>query len=129
MSREEATVRWRINLGSYVRRLREEKGLTQNELATAAALENKQSISAIETGRAGIPNERLAVFADALGVDRAEFVKQVLRWSDPWAYACLWGMDAQLRQEISLTPERVNKRHGPRHSSAADYQFSLPDCG
>ena len=65
-------------LGAYVRGLREAVDLTQNELADLARLENKQSISAIETGRTGIPSERLALFADALRVDRAEFMKNIL---------------------------------------------------
>lgn len=102
-----------------MRGLREAVDLTQNELADLARLENKQSISAIETGRTGIPSERLALFADALRVDRAEFMKNILRWSDPWAYAMLWGMDAKLSEEITLTPERVNHRRGPRITTPA----------
>jgi transcriptional regulator with XRE-family HTH domain len=120
MAREGAALRWRIDLGCYIRDRRETKGMTQAELAEAVDLDNKQSISSIETGRTGVPSERIALYADALGVERQEFAKNVLRWSDPWIYACLFGMDAQLSEEISLAPERVNRRRGPRMRTPRD---------
>ena len=52
-------------------------------------------------------------FAEALNVPVAEFVKQVLRYQNPWAYAGLFGKDAQLRAELDEAPDRANARRGP----------------
>lgn len=118
MSRTEAAAHWRLELGKYLRCLREAKHLTQAELCDSVDLHNKQVVSAVETGRLGLPSEHLEKFANAFGVPRHEFAKQVLRFQDPWMYACLFGADDRLRTELVYAPSRVNHRQGPRHSEA-----------
>lgn len=114
MGREEAALRWRLALADYVREARVNAGLTQTELSEALDLTSKQFVSGIETGRTSIPPERIGAFADVLGINRKEFAKTVLRYSNPWLFAELFGADKKLKEEIAMAPERVNIRRGPR---------------
>lgn len=114
MGREEAALRWRLDLAEYVREARVNVGLTQTELADALELTSKQFVSGIETGRTSIPPERVEASADALGLDRKEFASVVLRYSNPWLYAALFGADKNLKAELAGAPDRVNLRRGPR---------------
>jgi transcriptional regulator with XRE-family HTH domain len=117
ITREEAAFRWRRALGEYIRSHRVEAGLTQADLAERVDIDNIQMISAIETGRVGLPRERYALFADALGISHEEFGRTTLRWIDPWMFALLFGMaaDPTLRSEITFPPGggRLNQRRGP----------------
>jgi transcriptional regulator with XRE-family HTH domain len=59
MAREEAALRWRFALGAYVRGLRLDKNLTQDEVGAQVGWHNKQVLSDIETGRTSIPTDRI----------------------------------------------------------------------
>ena len=59
MGREAIKMSWRYALAEYIRSLRTDAGLTQEELCLLTGLDNKQTISAIETGRTSVPDERL----------------------------------------------------------------------
>jgi transcriptional regulator with XRE-family HTH domain len=113
MNREKMALEWRLALADYIREARRLKGMTQAELATAIGVNNFQFISGIENGRTSIPPERQRILADVLGIDRAEFAKVVMRYSNPWMYADVYGEDAKLRAELRVAPERLNKRRGP----------------
>jgi transcriptional regulator with XRE-family HTH domain len=114
-SREEAALRWRLALGRYIRDLRLAKAMTQDEVTEAVGWKNKQVLSGIEIGRTSVPTDRLASLAEVLGVELAEFAKQVLRYHVPWTYAALFGADAELRQELEIAPMRMGNYRGLRH--------------
>jgi transcriptional regulator with XRE-family HTH domain len=114
LGREEVALRWRLALAEYIRDARVAAGLTQSDLADHLDLNSKQFVSGIETGRTSVPPERLEAFAEALSIDKVEFAKVVLRYSNPWMFAALFGADKQLRAELASTPDRVNIRRGPR---------------
>ena len=114
MGRGEVVLKWHLALADYIRDARLSAGLTQAELADKIGATSKQFVSGIETGRTSVPPERLGEFADALGIDRAEFTKTVLRYSNPWMYAELFGADRQLKAEIAVVGDRINQRRGPR---------------
>lgn len=114
LGREEVALRWRLALADSIRTARVDAGLTQSDLADRLDLNSKQFVSGIETGRTSVPPERLEAFADALGIDRVEFGRNVLRYSNPWMFAVLFGADRKLREEIGSAPDRVNVRRGPR---------------
>lgn len=65
------------NLGAKIRQLREEKGLTQEQLAHLVGYKSRVSINKIELQR-DIPIKKVVPIAKALGVDPAE----LLGWTD-----------------------------------------------
>src|SRR5690348_12291747 len=100
MSRDAVAFRWRMELAQYVKELRVNAGLTQSELCELLGLDNPQFISGIERGKVSIPPERVGDFAKALGVPREEFAQNILRWTNPWMYAELFGADSRLKSEL-----------------------------
>lgn len=83
--------------GMYVKRLRERAGLTQRELAVKTGLAYYTFISQLENGIGRVPPDLYAAFADALGVDRKEFVRELLRYYDPFTYKILFTNDGKQR--------------------------------
>lgn len=58
--------------GQNLRRLRKEKGMSQEELAKALGYTNRSSINKIEIGRSSIPTEKIQLTAQILGVSPLE---------------------------------------------------------
>lgn len=63
-------------VGDRVRALREDRGLTQHELA-ARALMSRASIANVEAGRQNVALRRLCSLAGALGVAPADLFAEV----------------------------------------------------
>jgi transcriptional regulator with XRE-family HTH domain len=76
--------------GEWLRKLREQRGLSQRELAKLVGAEYYTFISQLEMGRGRVPPDRYKVWADALGVQPREFVKTLLRYYDPVTYGMLF---------------------------------------
>ena len=68
MNRKDAKKKY----GENLRRLRNEKGLSQEELAKALGYTNRSSINKIEIGRSNIPTDKIARTAEVLGVSPLE---------------------------------------------------------
>lgn len=62
-----------MNTGQKIRRLREEKGLNQEDIAKAANYSTKDSISKIESGDYNCPEKRLKMIVEFFGMTLAEF--------------------------------------------------------
>ena len=77
--------------GRLLKRLREERGLSQRELCALVGAGVYTFISQIETGRGRVPPEKLRVWAEALGLPGADFAKMILPYYDPETYAILFG--------------------------------------
>lgn len=77
-------------LGAYIRNARVARGMNQAELARAVGMNYYTAISAIEVGRNTVPPERYLAFARALGINPKTFMKNVLRLTNPWAFAMLF---------------------------------------
>jgi transcriptional regulator with XRE-family HTH domain len=77
--------------GQYLRNLREARGLSQRGLAELVGAEYYTFISQLELGRGRIPPDRYEAWAKALGVDRRDFVRSLLRYYDPVTYDILFG--------------------------------------
>jgi transcriptional regulator with XRE-family HTH domain len=75
-----------------VKQLRQNAGrwLTQRELASMVGLHFYTFISQLESGRGRIPPDRYQAWAEALGVDSQEFVRELLRYYDPITYRHLF---------------------------------------
>jgi transcriptional regulator with XRE-family HTH domain len=79
--------------GRWLRGLREARGLSQRELAERVGTEYYSFISQLETGRGRIPPDRYRVWAEALGVPPAAFVRDLMGYYDPVTHAILFGDD------------------------------------
>lgn len=86
----EETKENRVTLGLWLRALREEKGLSQRELADSLSLDYYTFISQLENGRGKIPSHRYAEWAQALGQDPREFVKMLLKHYEPTTFNVLF---------------------------------------
>ena len=89
----------KVELGAYVRDLREKRGMTQADLAKAVGMTYYTAISAIEVGRNVVPPERYHAFAEALGVNPRTFGRTVLRLTNPWLFAMLYAEDPKAEIE------------------------------
>ena len=77
--------------GAYLKKLREDAGLTQRSLAEKAGFKYYTFISQIEHGAGKIPPELYEAYADAVGVNRVDFIKNILMYYDPHVYKILYG--------------------------------------
>ena len=76
--------------GDWLRKLREQRALSQRDLAKLVGAEYYTFISQLEMGRGRVPPDRYKVWADALGVKPKTFVKTLLRYYDPVTYTILF---------------------------------------
>lgn len=90
----EETREHRMTLGLWLRSLREEKGLSQRELADILSLDYYTFISQLENGRGKIPTHRYVEWAEALGQEPKAFVKRLLSYYEPMTYKILFEDDA-----------------------------------
>lgn len=81
----------RADLGAWLKSLREDRGLSQRELATELSLDYYTFISQLETGRGKIPPSRYLDWAVALKQNPRSFVKKLMSHYDPSTYDILFG--------------------------------------
>lgn len=79
--------------GRWLRQCRENKGLSQRQLAELVGAEYYTFISQLETGRGRIPPDRYELWARALQIPAKEFVRGILRFYDPVTYKILFGTE------------------------------------
>lgn len=80
----------RVQAGFWLRSVREERGLSQRELAEKVGALYYTFISQIESGKGKIPPERYEAWADALGVDAREFCIRMLSFYEPTTHRILF---------------------------------------
>jgi len=95
------TQKLRGKAGSWLRELREKRGLSQRELAQKVGAEYYTFISQLEHGRGRIPPDRYLLWADALGVNPREFVRGLMSFYDPMTYSIIFGRTPRL--EVLVT--------------------------
>ena len=100
------TMEMRKRSGEYLRKIRLDAGLTQNEVAKALGLDYYTMISQLELGRGFCPPERYVDYAKVCGVDVREFTTQQLRFQNPWAWAILFGQARDLKALQTQDAER-----------------------
>jgi transcriptional regulator with XRE-family HTH domain len=86
--------------GNWLRQLRESRGLSQRELAKIVDAEYYTLISQLEHGRGRIPPDRYLLWADALGVEPHEFIRELISY---------YGV----RRRRARVPHRSVDREGP----------------
>lgn len=77
--------------GRWLKSLREQRGLSQRQLADKVGVDYYTFISQLEAGRGRVPPERYETWASALGVEPKTFVKGLMQFYDPITYQILFG--------------------------------------
>ncbi|MBU8544785.1 MULTISPECIES: helix-turn-helix domain-containing protein [Roseomonadaceae] len=121
---------YRVGFGQYFRDVRLARGLTQRELANLTDV-TISAISSIEVGRSFPPPARCVVLADALGVDLAEFGKEVLKWSNPWIFAMMHLRDArkavaEINAMLGLPTSKARRRRRKGRAPAKEARTPWP---
>lgn len=80
----------RKQAGAYIKGLRSDAGLTQNELARRLNLDYYTFISQVENGFNRVPPETMGDWARALKVDPQEFARKLLSFYDPHTFKALF---------------------------------------
>lgn len=101
--KEPATALLRRAGGRWLRERREAVGLSQRQLAERIGVEYVTFISQIESGRGRVPPERYRAWASALGMEPAEFVRNILRYYDPITHEILFGDSAKVTAGAEAT--------------------------
>lgn len=97
---------YRRTVGAWIQHHRSDKDLTQKELGDLIGV-GPTAISAIELGRGSIPPERYEVLATVLGIPLETFGMTMLRYTNPWCYAMIFGKDdKKLRDDLETIPTR-----------------------
>ena len=99
----------RIEAGAYLRKLREDRGLSQRALADAVGLQFYTFISQIETGRGRLPPDQYLLWAKALDVDPKPFVINLLQYYDPITYDIVFGANMADQASDVVTDTDVAK--------------------
>jgi hypothetical protein len=81
----------RREAGSYLKELREKRGLSQRQMAELVGGNYYTFISQLESGRGRIPPDRYLIWAEVLDVKPDVFVKNLLRYYDPVTFSILFG--------------------------------------
>ena len=76
--------------GKWLKELREANNLTQRQLAAKVGVEYYTFVSQLESGRGRIPPDRYELWAQALNIDAAVFVKELMKYYDPETYRLLF---------------------------------------
>ncbi|HYW60344.1 MAG TPA: helix-turn-helix transcriptional regulator [Xanthobacteraceae bacterium] len=76
------TMELRTTAGRWLRELRNQRGLSQRELARQVGAQYT-FVSQVESGRCRLPPERYLIWAHALGMTPRQFVGRLLRYYDP----------------------------------------------
>lgn len=76
--------------GLWLKRRREELGLSQRDVADRLGLKFYSFISQVENGRTPIPPELLRDWSDALRMPTTEFARTTLRYFSPILYRALF---------------------------------------
>lgn len=90
---EEQRRELRLQAGAWLRAQREEKGLSQRELADRVGAVYYTFISQIEAGRGRIPSERYEAWAEALDLPPRSFAIRMLGFYEPVTHALIFGAD------------------------------------
>ena len=108
---------YRRVIGDMVRDLRLEAEMTQRELGELLDI-GETGISALELGRSSVSPERYGKIAEIFALDVKDWGKLLLRYTDPYLYSLLFGVDDdKLKSDLEALSSRtrVNRTRGPRH--------------
>ena len=92
-------------IGHFLKEKRQELGLTQQEMLERIGSDAWWSTwSAIERGERNLPPQLWITVAEALGMDKQEFARIMLRYTNPWAFGMIFGFTPTLTAELGAIP-------------------------
>lgn len=109
------------NYGQRLRKLREQMGMTQDELAKRAGFKNKASISKAETGDQGIPLKKVILIAKALNVTPA----YLLGWEKGESSPAPTNNIKKLRLQHSMTQAEFGAIAGVSDKAVSTWEQEL----
>jgi transcriptional regulator with XRE-family HTH domain len=86
----------RQEAGKWLKRLRENRGLSQSELASKLGVDYYNFISQIEAGRSRVPPDRYEAWAEAMDMDAHLFVRKLMQFYDPITYKIIYSQETPL---------------------------------
>lgn len=92
--------------GKWLKSLREQRGLSQKDLAELVDVQFHTFISQLENGRGRIPPERYESWATALDIPCHHFVERVLSFYDPMTHRILFGGRTETAEPSPQSDER-----------------------
>lgn len=99
----------RAHAGIWLRARREERNLSQRELAEKVGAFYYTFISQIEAGRGRIPADRYAAWAEALEIEPRAFAISMLRFYEPATHTLIFGDEEELeRADIASKHDAVS---------------------
>lgn len=101
------------SLAQFIRKRREELGLTQAQVAQAIGIRSPEFIGLVENGLRCIDLDRVPKLSDALQTDRGDLCRLALSEQAPIIYAVLFGSPVEIsprttkggKKSMSLTQE------------------------
>ena len=105
-------------IGEKIRRLRIQKGWTQEKLAERAGYTDRSSVAKIEKGQVDLSQKKIAAFAEALNVAPTALMGLDQPENNNSKNANLGEMVYQLRQRAGLTQEELAFKVGYKTKSA-----------
>ena len=93
--------------GAYLKKLRIAAKLTQRELSEETGFKYYTFISPIENGSGRIPPNLYAAYAKAVNINQADFVKDMLKFYDPYTFKALFSPPLKQRP----TPKNSTLKH------------------
>jgi transcriptional regulator with XRE-family HTH domain len=98
---------YKREFGRILREMRLNQGLTQLEVGNAMGV-TLSAISNWEKGTTGLPADKIEAAAEIFQVDKEEFARLYLRWTNPWAYKLIFhSRDRRLLEDLASIPSRV----------------------
>ena len=96
-----------LKLYENIKKYRKLKGMSQSELAKRTGYSNRSAISRIENGDIDLPQSKILLFAEALGVDVGELMG-----------------DTSYNETINATIEQMNSKQRDRLLAYARFILS-----
>ena len=94
--------------GTYIRKLREKRGISKKDLADKLKVEVGQLfIDQVEVGIFPIPEDKYRVAAEALGVNTRDLVVKTLMYWQPEIYEVLFGAPSENELTGHLTHDEL----------------------
>lgn len=87
---ESESLALRKQAGRWLKQKREDRNLSQRQMADILGIEYYTFVSQLETGRGRIPPERYADWAGALGMTPRELVFVLMRYYEPITFSILF---------------------------------------
>lgn len=110
---QDLSYQYKRRIGRLLQERREEAGMTQVEVAKLLGVTGN-AISSWESGQGSLPPERFEYLAELFEIPKADFGKFLLRYSNPWIYALIYGhRSAELKADLDMIPERVGRLRQP----------------